>query len=152
MSWGGCNGYTRPSGTGRLLNILGEVVLSHTKRVARGPVLFNPMHYKGWASQPGGLPAQETQEMQVPSLGWEDAEKEMEARSGVLAWQSPWTEEPIGNSPWVTESQDTTGHALDRSIRLSVHWTGLYEGLHILFVSILIGRRSDVRIGIVLLE
>ena len=114
MSWGGCNGYTRPSGTGRLLNILGEI-LSHTKRVARGPALFNPMYYKGWASQPGGLPTQETQEMQVPSLGWEDAEKEMEACSGVLAWQIPWTEEPIGNSPWVTESQDTTGHALDRS-------------------------------------
>ena len=33
----------------------------------------------------------------VRSLGWEDPlEKEMAARSGILAWQIPWTEEPCG--------------------------------------------------------
>ena len=37
------------------------------------------------------LPAR--QEMQVPSLGWEDLEEEM----GVfLAWEMSWTEEPVG--------------------------------------------------------
>ena len=37
---------------------------------------------------------QETQEMQVQSLGWEDPlEKEM-AHSSILAWEIPWTEEP----------------------------------------------------------
>ena len=35
------------------------------------------------------------QEMRVPSLGWEDAlEEEMATHSSVLAWESPWTEEP----------------------------------------------------------
>ena len=35
------------------------------------------------------------QEMQVPSLGWEDSlEKEMATDSSILAWGIPWTEEP----------------------------------------------------------
>jgi len=42
------------------------------------------------------LPAmQETQEMRVPSLDWEDLlEKETETHSSILAWEVPWTEEP----------------------------------------------------------
>ena len=40
-------------------------------------------------------PMQETQEMQVQSLGWFDPlEKEMATHSSVLAWRIPWTEEP----------------------------------------------------------
>ena len=39
------------------------------------------------------LPAM--RETQVPSLGWEDPlEKEMAAHSSILAWKTPWTEEP----------------------------------------------------------
>ena len=35
------------------------------------------------------------QEMQVWSLGWEDPlEKEMATPSIILAWETPWTEEP----------------------------------------------------------
>ena len=49
------------------------------------------------------LPAmQETQEMQVQSLGWEDLlEKEMVTYCSILAWRIPRTEEP-GRlySPW----------------------------------------------------
>ena len=38
---------------------------------------------------------QEPQEMQVQSLGWEDSlEEEMATHSSILAWRSPWTEEP----------------------------------------------------------
>ena len=38
---------------------------------------------------------QETQEMQVHSLGGEDPlEKEMATHSNILAWEVPWTEEP----------------------------------------------------------
>ena len=38
------------------------------------------------------LPMQETQ---VQSLGWEDPlEKEMATHSHILAWKTPWTEEP----------------------------------------------------------
>ena len=54
---------------------------------------------------PGGsavknLPAmQETQETQVPSLGWEDPlEEEMATHSSVLAWRIPRTEE-LGGLP-----------------------------------------------------
>ena len=42
------------------------------------------------------LPAmQETQETWVQFLGWEDPlEKEMTTHSSILAWDTPWTEEP----------------------------------------------------------
>ena len=43
------------------------------------------------------LPKQETQEIWVRSLGWEDpVEEEMATNSSVLAWRIPWTEEPGG--------------------------------------------------------
>ena len=39
------------------------------------------------------LPAK--QETRVRFLGWEDPlEKEMATHSGILAWETPWTEEP----------------------------------------------------------
>ena len=38
---------------------------------------------------------QKMQKMQVQSLGWEDPlEKEMATHSSILAWETPWTEEP----------------------------------------------------------
>ena len=38
---------------------------------------------------------QETQDMCVRSLGWEDPpEEEMATLSSILAWRIPWTEEP----------------------------------------------------------
>ena len=41
--------------------------------------------------------AQETQETWVQSLGWEDPlEKEMGTSPILLAWETPWTEEPGG--------------------------------------------------------
>ena len=37
------------------------------------------------------------QEMQVPSLGWEDLlEKEMATHTSILAWKITWTEETGG--------------------------------------------------------
>ena len=44
------------------------------------------------------LPAiQETQKMKVQSLDKEDPlEEEMATHSGILAWRTPWTEEPGG--------------------------------------------------------
>ena len=40
---------------------------------------------------------QKTQETWVQSLSREDPlEKEMETHSSILAWESPWTEEPGG--------------------------------------------------------
>ena len=42
-------------------------------------------------------PVQETQEMRVRSLGWEDPmEEEMATHSSILAWGIPGTEEPGG--------------------------------------------------------
>ena len=41
------------------------------------------------------------QEINVWSLGWEDPlEKETAAHSSILAWEIPWTEEPVGYSSW----------------------------------------------------
>ena len=43
------------------------------------------------------LPMQETQEMGVQSLGWEEPlKKAMATHSSILAWRIPWTEEPGG--------------------------------------------------------
>ena len=43
---------------------------------------------------------QETQEMHIWSLGWEDPlEKEIETHSSILAWKIPKTEEPCGLQP-----------------------------------------------------
>ena len=40
-------------------------------------------------------------ETQVQSLDWEDPlEKGMATLSRILAWRIPWTEEPVGYSPW----------------------------------------------------
>ena len=50
-----------------------------------------------WASQVVKicLPMQETQETPARSLGGEDTlEKEIATHSNILAWKSPWTEEP----------------------------------------------------------
>ena len=41
------------------------------------------------------LPVQETKEMQVRSLGWEDPlAKGMATHSSILAWTIAWTEKP----------------------------------------------------------
>ena len=40
---------------------------------------------------------QETEEMQVQSLGWEDPlEEGMTTHSSILDWRIPWTEKPGG--------------------------------------------------------
>ena len=52
---------------------------------------------------------QETQEMQVQSLGWEDPmQKGMATHSSILAWKIPRTEEPGGLHPWDRKESDTT--------------------------------------------
>ena len=49
------------------------------------------------------------QETWVQSLGWEDPlEKEMAAHSNILAWKTPWTEEPDGLIPKGQKESDTT--------------------------------------------
>ena len=48
-------------------------------------------------------------ETQVQSLGWGDPlEKDMATHSGILTWKIPWTEEPVGYSPWGPKESDTT--------------------------------------------
>ena len=58
-------------------------------------------------------PMQETQEMRVWSLSWEDPlEKEMATHSSILAWRIPWIlQEPEGCSPWGHRESDATEHA-----------------------------------------
>ena len=55
---------------------------------------------------PAGTSFQETQKMQVRSLGWEDPlEEEMTTHSSILAWEVPWTEAPGRLVYEVTKSQ-----------------------------------------------
>ena len=50
-----------------------------------------------WLSSKKSTCNQETQEMQVQSLGWEDPlEEEMAIHSSTLAWKIPWTVEAGG--------------------------------------------------------
>ena len=42
---------------------------------------------------------QEVQDMRVWSLDREDPLEEMATHSGIFAWETPWTEEPITKSP-----------------------------------------------------
>ena len=60
--------------------------------------LLHKMLASPMAQQVKNLPAmQETQQMQVRSLGQGDPlEKEMATHSSILAWETPWTEEPSG--------------------------------------------------------
>ena len=82
-----------------------------------------------WPSFPGGSavrnpPAmQETQEMWVQSLGWEDPLKEGTAtHSSIQAWRIPWTEEPGGlqsmGLPGVRYDWSRWGH----TAQLTVHF------------------------------
>ena len=69
-----------------------------------------PPHYWGF---PGGSMVKNVplmQETQVRSLGQEHPlEKEMTIHSSILAWKTPWTEEPGGlYSPWGCKESDTT--------------------------------------------
>ena len=51
---------------------------------------------------------QETQEMQVQSLGQDDPlEEEMAIHTSILAWGIPWTEEPRGATKSWTQSTCT---------------------------------------------
>ena len=60
--------------------------------------LFGQLNIK-FLGFPGGSDGKESarQEIQVQSLGQEDSlEKEMATHSSLLAWRTPWTEEPGG--------------------------------------------------------
>ena len=54
------------------------------------------------------------QETQVRSLGWENPlEKDMATDSSILAWDIPWTEEPVRLQPkGVTELDMTYIHLM----------------------------------------
>ena len=55
------------------------------------------------------LAMQEMQQTWVLSLGQEDAlEKEMETHSSILAWETPWTEEPGGLPSMGSQESDVT--------------------------------------------
>ena len=60
----------------------------------RGPVLYRPPHQASLVAQRvKRLPAM--RETWVRSLGQEDSlEKEMATHSSIIAWRTPWTEEP----------------------------------------------------------
>ena len=68
------------------------------------------------------------QEMQGPSLGWEDPlEKEMATPSSILAWRIPWTEEsgeaPVHEISKVSESVQSLSH-----VRLfATPWTAAHQ-------------------------
>ena len=63
---------------------------------------------------------QETQEIQVQSLGGNDSlEKETTTHSSFLAWEIPWTEEPGGLQSRGSQVSDTT-EALSRQLTFGI--------------------------------
>ena len=63
-----------------------------------------------WRLSSKNLPVtQETQEMQVQSLGQDDPlEEEMAIHTSILAWEIPWTEGPDGLLSMGSHESDTT--------------------------------------------
>ena len=74
---------------------------------------------------------QESSEAWVRSLGWEDPlEKKMATHSSILAWRTPWTEEPgrlqsIGPQEW--DTTEATWHTAHTPAEAS---GGQVKGLH----------------------
>ena len=51
----------------------------------------------------------ERKETTVRFLGWNNPlEKGMAIHFRILAWRIPWTEEPVGYSPWGPKESDLT--------------------------------------------
>ena len=74
---------------------------------------------------PSGLTVKNpaVQEMRVQSLGWEDSmEKEMTTHPSILAWEIPWTKEPGGLQPVVSQR---VGHDLASEQQHQNHTGGL---------------------------
>ena len=60
-----------------------------------------------WVKNP--IAVQEVQKTQVQSLGQEDPlEEDVAARSSILAWKIPWTEDLVEYSPWGCKELDIT--------------------------------------------
>ena len=77
---------------------------------------------------------QETQEIQVQSLGWEDPlEKEMATHSSIPTRKTPWTEEPGGLQTMKSQELDMTEHGAFHPKNRGVHiffkciWTFLWD-------------------------
>ena len=70
----------------------------HVNEVQNIRLLLHQVSTTILAQQVKNPPAmQETQEMQVQSMGQEDPlEKEMAIYSSILVWKIPWTKEPSG--------------------------------------------------------
>ena len=67
------------------------------------------------------LPMQETQEMQVWSLGQEDPlEEEMATHSSILAWRIPWTEELGRLQSMGCKELDMTEHTQTHMLQWSI--------------------------------
>ena len=68
------------------------------------------------------------QEPRIQSLGQEGAlEKEVATHSSILAWETPWTEEPGGLQSMGSQESDTTetaaAHSRDQNTPLSMSCT-----------------------------
>ena len=77
---------------------------------------------------------------QIQFLRREDSlEKGMATQSSILAWRIPWTEEPVGYSPWGHKESDVTEWL---TLHFQVHFIGCLpftEGPKIIFYIILEG-------------
>ena len=58
--------------------------------------------------------------MQILSLSWEDLlEEEMATHSSILAWETPWTEDPgVAISPWRDHKELDMTEALGSTMSL----------------------------------
>ena len=71
--------------------------------------------------------------MPVQSLGWKDPlQKGMASHSSILAWRTPWTEDPVGYSPWglkesdLTETTQLIGSCIRLIYFLSIEMKGIF--------------------------
>ena len=82
------------------------------------------------------LSMQETQEIQVQTLGWADPlEEKMATHSSILAWKIPWTKEPGGlqcmgseSQIWLSEWAYTMKHRLKPPFSMPYRVVGSQRG------------------------
>ena len=82
---------------------------------------------------------QETREMQLQSLDWEDPlEKEMATSSSILAWEIPWIEVPGGLQSMGCKEAITTDAREHRNNRKDSPALSISSGLEKSFSSLLL--------------
>ena len=86
--------------------LLVQVLLSFTKKETQTSILLKLMGFP--VDSAGKESACSARDLGLIPGSGRSLEKGMTIHSSILAWRTPWTEEPTGYSPWVCKEWDMT--------------------------------------------